>query len=287
MKPAVSITGLVKQYGPVKALRGLDLSIAQGQIYGLLGPNGSGKTTLIKTMVGAVKPTAGTVMVLGQSMPHQARSARKQLGYMPQVPALYSDLSVRANIRFFARAHKPDPLEKGIDQTLEFVGLRDLAERKVATLSGGLKQRCSLACALVHQPALLLLDEPTAGVDPVLKESFWRHFRSLANQGVTIIIATHLMDEPLTCDRVGILREGSLLIEDTPENILARGKTRVTLTRNGRSITTEVTDYTRELPALLTAYGLQPDLSDIAIRQEGLEDIFLKLIQEEQADDDS
>ena len=280
MQPAIAISGLVKNYGRVKALQGLDLSIDAGQIYGLLGPNGSGKSTLIKTLVGAVKPTAGKVLVLGQAMPQKARSVRGRLGYMPQNPALYGDISVRANVKFFARAHKLDRLEERIDQVLTFVGLSDLAGRKTETLSGGLKQRCSLACALVHEPELLLLDEPTAGVDPVLKEGFWKYFRELKEQGKTIIITTHLMDEPLACDRLGILREGRLIIDDTPEHILAKGKTQVTLEIGGQSITEEVSDYSRELPGLLRGYGLKPDITHISIQQESLEDIFLKLLEE-------
>jgi ABC-2 type transport system ATP-binding protein len=282
MQPIISISGLVKNYGKVKALQGLDLTIESGQIYGLLGPNGAGKSTLIKAMVGTIKPTAGSVKVLGHVMPQEARLARVCLGYMPQVPALYGDLSVRANVKFFAQAHKLDRLEKRIDQILEFVGLADLANRRAATLSGGLRQRCSLACALVHEPVLLLLDEPTAGVDPVLKESFWRHFRSLADKGVTIIITTHLMDEPLACDHVAILREGCLITEDTPERILARGRTRVTIEIRGKTITEEISDYAHELPRLLSRYGLELDLSCVSIQQESLEDIFLKLVEKEE-----
>jgi len=280
VQPTITISDLSKNYGKVKALQGLDLTIEAGQIYGLLGPNGSGKSTLIKTLVGAVKPAAGKVLVLGQAMPQKARSVRSRLGYMPQNPALYGDISVRANVKFFARAHKLDGLEERIDRVLSFVGLSRLAGRKTETLSGGLKQRCSLACALVHEPELLLLDEPTAGVDPVLKEGFWKYFHELKNQGKTIIITTHLMDEPLACDRLGILREGRLIIDDTPESILARGKTQVTLEIAGESMTKELSDYPRELPGLLSQYGLEPDISNISIRQESLEDIFLKLLKE-------
>jgi ABC-2 type transport system ATP-binding protein len=284
MEPALAISGLVKNFGRVKALQGLDLTIEAGQIYGLLGPNGSGKSTLIKTLVGAVKPTGGRVSVLGKAVPQESRSVRSRLGYMPQNPALYGDISVRANVKFFARAHKLNHLEERIDQILAFVGLTDLAGRKTETLSGGLKQRCSLACALVHEPELLLLDEPTAGVDPVLKEGFWKHFRELKDQGKTIIITTHLMDEPLACDRLGILREGQLIINDTPERILAKGKTRVTLEIKGRSITEEVKDYSRELPDLLRRYGLGPEISNLSIRQDSLEDIFLKLLKGKEND---
>jgi ABC-2 type transport system ATP-binding protein len=130
MQPTVSISGLFKNYGRVKALQGIDLIIEAGQIYGLLGPNGSGKTTLIKTLVGAVKPTAGKVVVLGQAMPQKARQVRGRLGYMPQNPALYGDISVRANVKFFARAHKLDHLEERIDRVLAFVGLADLSHRR-------------------------------------------------------------------------------------------------------------------------------------------------------------
>jgi len=179
MKQAVSISGLSKNYGKTKALQDLDLTIEQGVIYGLLGPNGAGKSTLIKSMVGAVKATSGDVEVLGQKMPDKANRVRRRLGYMPQVPALYGDLSVKSNIKFFAGAHKLDNVKERVAHITDFVGLSHLANRKVSTLSGGLKQRCSLACAMVHDPELLILDEPTAGVDPVLKEGFWRYFRQL------------------------------------------------------------------------------------------------------------
>jgi ABC-2 type transport system ATP-binding protein len=280
MQPAIAISGLVKNYGRVKALRGLDLTIEAGQIYGLLGPNGSGKSTLIKTLVGAVRPTSGKVLVLGKALPRESRSVRSRLGYMPQNPALYGDISVRANVKFFAQAHKLDRLEDRIDQVLAFVGLTDQAGRKTEILSGGLKQRCSLACALVHEPELLLLDEPTAGVDPVLKEGFWKYFQELKNQGKTIIITTHLMDEPLLCDRLGILREGRLIIDSTPGNILSRGKAQVTLKIGDNLITKAVSDYTRELPGLLHRYGLRPDITNIFIQQENLENIILKLLEE-------
>ena len=284
MSPAVSIKGLIKNYGRVKALRGLDLTIETGQIFCLLGPNGAGKSTLIKAIVGAVRPTSGTVEVLGHSMPMEARLARTRLGYMPQVPALYEDLSVRANVKFFGRSHRLGDLNKRIDRILDFVGLLSLSGRRTGTLSGGLKQRCSLACALVHEPELLLLDEPTAGVDPVLKEGFWKHFRSLTEKGVTIVISTHLMDEPLICDRIGLLREGFMILEDTPENIVAMGKTEVRFDRNGKSFTERVGDYSRELPEMLKRYGLDEGISRISLHQEKLEDILLRIIRERKRD---
>jgi len=277
---AVSIRGLVKNYGSVKALQGLGLTIEAGQIFCLLGPNGAGKSTLIKAIVGAVKPTSGTVNVLGFSMPEEARLARARLGYMPQVPAIYEDLSVRANVKFFGRSHRLEGLTKRIDRVLDFVGLLSHSDRRTGTLSGGLKQRCSLACALVHEPELLLLDEPTAGVDPVLKEGFWKYFRSLTERGMTIVISTHLMDEPLLCDRIGILREGLMIFDDTPDNIMAMGKTQVCFDINGESFTERVGDYSRNLPEIMKRYGLDPHISTISLHQEKLEDILLRIIKE-------
>lgn len=278
MDQAVAVKGLVKSYGTVAALRGVDLSVPRGSIYGLLGPNGAGKTTLIKALVGTLKANAGTVEVLGQAMPRGARAARARIGYMPQTPALYGDLSVRANVAFFAHAHHIDGLDKKIGDVLAFVGLGRMADRKVEALSGGLKQRCSLACALVHAPELLILDEPTAGVDPILKEEFWRHFRDLAGHETTILIASHLMDEPLLCDTVGILRAGKLILEDTPGNILARGRTTVTLQIGDALVEKETGSSPAALPGLLAAYGLRPEVRGIAIRQPSLEEVFLRLI---------
>ena len=279
---AVSIRGLVKNYGSVKALQSLSLTIETGQIFCLLGPNGAGKSTLIKAIVGAVRPSLGTVNVLGHTMPEEARLARARLGYMPQIPALYEDLSVRANVKFFGRSHRLKRLNQRIDRVLDFVGLLSLSGRRISTLSGGLKQRCSLACALVHEPELLLLDEPTAGVDPILKEGFWKYFRLLTERGVTIVISTHLMDEPLLCDRIGILRGGLIILDDTPDNILSKGKTQVFFDMNGESFTKTVSDYSRELPEILKHNGLDPRISTISLHQEKLEDILLRIIKEKQ-----
>jgi ABC-2 type transport system ATP-binding protein len=278
MKSAVSISGLIKNYGKVMALRDLDLTIGKGLIYGLLGPNGAGKSTLIKSLVGAIKINSGTIEVLGNKMPREVSRVRRHVGYMPQVPALYEDLSVKSNIRFFAGAQGVNKLRERIGSVIDFVGLTNFSDRKVFTLSGGLRQRCSLACALVHNPELLILDEPTAGVDPVLKKGFWRYFRQLRSKGVTIIISTHLMDEPLACDRIGILREGRLLIEDSPENILSRGKTELILKGDMGTITERVNNYTQELPRLLKKFGLHPEVSNISLKQDSLEEVFLALI---------
>lgn len=285
MKKAVSISGLRKNYGKITALHDLDLSIERGVIYGLLGPNGAGKSTLIKALVGAIKVTSGKIEVLGLEMPAKAHQIRTRLGYMPQIPALYGDLSVQSNIRFFAGTHELDNLKERTARVIDFVGLTPQTDQKVSTLSGGLKQRCSLACALVHDPELLILDEPTAAVDPILKEGFWRYFKKLRANGVTIIISTHLMDEPLSCDRIGILRRGRLLIEDTPDNILSKGKTELILEGDMGTVTEEVGDYSRELPLSLKRYGLNPKITRIVMKPDNLEEIFLKLINDSEKDD--
>jgi ABC-2 type transport system ATP-binding protein len=223
--PAVEAAGLVKQFGAVRALDGLDLTVPRGAIYGLLGPNGAGKTTLIRALVGLVRPDAGRVRVLGHVYPAGAAVARAAIGYMTQAPALYGDLSVRQNLEFFARVfglHDAAARKERVGEVLALVDLRDRGDTAVGALSGGLRQRASLACALVHRPDLLLLDEPTVGVDPQLRQSFWRYFRRLADEGVTIVVSSHVMDEAERCDRLGLMRAGKLLAEGTAESLRAR-----------------------------------------------------------------
>lgn len=280
MEPlAIRAQGLTKRFGKVLALAGVDFEVRRGTIFGLLGPNGAGKSTLIKSLVGAIRPTAGHVEVNGFFVPREARQARQAIGYMPQVPALYGDLTVRANVTFFARAHHVENLRQRVLEVVAFCGLEHKMGHRVETLSTGLKQRCSLACALVHTPDLLILDEPTAGVDPVLKAEFWRFFRGLAASGKTIVIATHLMDEPLACDRVGILREGAFVAQDTLQNLLARGRSRITLNMGEKTVVQETADPGRELPVLLSSYGLSKEVDRITIEPETLEQILLRMLQ--------
>ncbi|HUS15484.1 MAG TPA: ABC transporter ATP-binding protein [Chloroflexia bacterium] len=220
----IVVEDLVKQFGPLRALDGLALSVPRGMIYGLLGPNGSGKTTLIRTLVGLVRPDRGTVRVLGRSVPADAAAVRGQIGYMTQVPALYSDLSVTENVDFFARVFDLPAGERAtrVREVLDLVELLDRAGTPIANLSGGMRQRVSLACALVHRPRLLLLDEPTVGVDPQLRHAFWTYFRRLAADGVTILVSSHVMDEAERCDRLGLMRAGRLLAEGTAVSLRAQ-----------------------------------------------------------------
>jgi ABC-2 type transport system ATP-binding protein len=225
-RTVVEASKLVKLFGDVRALDGLDLSIRKGESFGLLGPNGSGKTTFIRMVAGLVRPTSGNLMVLGHPIPAEADKVRFRLGYMTQLQALYNDLSVWENIQFFARIFGLDDKAAREKRCAEVLDLVDLKGRKgslTANLSGGLKQRLSLACALVHNPELLLLDEPTVGVDPELRQSFWGYFRTLNERGVTIIISSHVMDEADRCDRLGLMRNGKLLAMGTPAEIRQQG----------------------------------------------------------------
>ena len=217
---AVDVDNAVKSFGTQRALDGVTLRVRPGEIYGLLGPNGSGKTTLIRAIVGLVAPDSGTVTVLGHRIPDL--DILSQVGYMTQQAALYPDLSVEENLRFFAAISGADG---NVDEVLKTVDLEQRRNSVVATLSGGMRQRCSLACALVHRPRLLLLDEPTVGVDPQLRVQFWEHFREMAAAGTTILVSSHVMDEAERCQRLGLIRFGKMLAEGTPDEVRATAGT--------------------------------------------------------------
>jgi len=219
MATVVETQSLHKHFGPIRAVDGLSLNVQDGEIYGLLGPNGSGKTTLIRLLIGLLRPTSGTVTTLGQPMPNKGVLA--QVGYMTQSSALYEDLTIRENVAFFARMCGCDSRAR-VDSVIELVDLQDRANSLVRTLSGGMRQRTSLACALVHQPRLLLLDEPTVGVDPQLRATFWEYFHHLAGTGVTLIVSSHVMDEAERCDRLGFIRQGRLLAEGSAAELRAQ-----------------------------------------------------------------
>ncbi|HUE66829.1 MAG TPA: ABC transporter ATP-binding protein, partial [Candidatus Acidoferrum sp.] len=194
------------------------LRVPKGEIYGLLGPNGAGKTTLIRLICGLLEAQSGTVNVLGQRMPQVG--VLRHIGYMTQQAALYPALSVEENVRFFAAINGA---EDGVKEALQLVQLYDRRTSVVQTLSGGMRQRCSLACALVHRPELLLLDEPTVGVDPQLRVQFWESFRQMAANGTTMIVSSHVMDEADRCKRLGLIQYGRLLAEGTPAEIRTMG----------------------------------------------------------------
>ena len=217
----IGLSDVEFSYGRRAVLNELSLSVSKGTIFGLLGSNGAGKTTLIRLLVGLGKPQSGTVTVLGQSLSPQLS---QQIGYMPQLNALYSELSVQENLDFFARmyglnsrAERREAVESG----LSVVGLLERRGDPVLWLSGGMRQRLSLACALVHSPEVLLLDEPTVGLDPELRASFWEHFQSLSEAGTTIMISSHTMDDAAHCHRLAFLHGGRTIAQDTPEGLCA------------------------------------------------------------------
>jgi len=211
---AVDVADVSKSFGALKALNRVTLRVRQGEIYGLLGPNGAGKTTLIRLICGLLEAHAGTVTVLGRRMPEIG--VLRHIGYMTQQAALYPSISVEENVRFFAAINGVDD---GVKEALDLVQLYDRRGSVVSTLSGGMRQRCSLACALVHKPELLLLDEPTVGVDPQLRVQFWDYFRRMAGEGTTLIVSSHVMDEADRCERLGLIQYGRLLAEGTPAEI--------------------------------------------------------------------
>lgn len=223
--PMVEIRQLVKQFGPVRAVDGLNMTIRAGETFGLIGPNGSGKTTLIRMLVGLVRPTSGAITLMGERV--ASPRVAQQIGYMTQLSALYLDLTARENLRFFAQIYGLRGAEQSrrILEMLERVDLAERANDVVGTFSGGMRQRLSLACALVHHPRLVLLDEPTVGVDPELRRSFWDYFHQLNQEGVTIIVSTHHLDEAARCTRLGLMRFGTLLAQDTPAELLRQAGT--------------------------------------------------------------
>jgi ABC-2 type transport system ATP-binding protein len=216
----VSVRHLAKTFGKLRALDDLSFDVRAGETFGLIGPNGSGKTTLIRVLLGIATPTSGEARVLGRRMPD--RRVASQIGYMTQASALYGDLSVRENLAFFGALYglRGKTLAQRIAETLTLVDLTDRRDTPVSLLSGGMRQRVSLATALVHQPRLLFLDEPTVGIDPELRLQFWDYFARLNQQDVTILVSTHHLDEARRCHRLALMRFGKLLALDAPDALL-------------------------------------------------------------------
>ena len=227
----VNATNLKKHFGDVQAVNGVSLEIPAGEIYGLVGADGAGKTTTMRLLVGALKADSGQAEICGYDIERQTEQARSQFGYLSQRFSMYEDLTVLENIRFFAevRGLKSDEWLVRCNEILEFVGLDKFTNRLAGQLSGGMKQKLGLASALVTRPRVLLLDEPTTGVDPVTRQDFWQLVIRLTNQsdGVSVIISTPYMDEASRCHRVGFMKSGKIIAEDTPSNLRARLNNRI------------------------------------------------------------
>jgi ABC-2 type transport system ATP-binding protein len=217
---AVTVTDLVVDRGHRRVLDGLTFAVPAGQVTGLLGPSGSGKTTLMRALVGVQQVRSGEVTVLGERA--GSPGLRHRVGYVTQAPSVYADLSVRENVRYFAALYGRGAREA--DAAIADVGLTDAAAQQVDDLSGGQRGRASLACALVGSPEVLVLDEPTVGLDPVLRVELWGRFHALAAAGTTLIVSSHVMDEADRCDRLLLLREGELIADSTPAQLRVEGR---------------------------------------------------------------
>jgi len=220
MKDDVCIRDLEKDFGGVKAVNKLSLRVKHGEIYGLLGPNGAGKTTVIKILCGLLRPSSGEAYVLDTKVPDPRTASR--IGYMPQELAMYRGLTVHENLAFYGEVFglSKQQIDTREQALLKLIDLQASRDTLVDQLSGGMQHRTSLACALLHEPQLLFLDEPTVGVDPDLRASFWQYFEELRDSGITILITTHYMDEARHCDRIGFMREGRLIAEGSPQELL-------------------------------------------------------------------
>jgi ABC-2 type transport system ATP-binding protein len=218
---AIEAENLTKRFGAFTAVDHINLRVRVGENFGLLGPNGAGKTTTIRMITGVIKPTEGSVRVFGIDVVRERDKAIRKIGYMPQRFSLYEDLTVEENLMLYGSLQglRGQHLRERVNELMDRFYLREIRGRMAGRLSGGMKQRLSLAVALVHDPDLLILDEPTAGVDPPLRRRFWEHFKELNKEGKTILITTHYMDEAENCDRLALMGGGRVIAEGTPQEI--------------------------------------------------------------------
>lgn len=218
---AIVVEDLVKRFGTFTAVDGISFTVAHGEIFGFLGPNGAGKTTTIRVLLGLLHPTSGRVNVLGYEVPREAKVMQARVGYMSQLFTLYPDLTAVENINFYGRVYglSAQELRRRRDEIIVMAGLQGREHELTANLSGGWKQRLALGCALVHKPDLVFLDEPTAGVDPLSRRSFWELIYTLAREGTTVFVTTHYMDEAEHCQRVGFISNGRLIALGAPSEL--------------------------------------------------------------------
>jgi ABC-2 type transport system ATP-binding protein len=251
---AIRARGLTRRFGSLVAVDHIDLSIPRGLVYGFLGPNGSGKSTTMRMLCGLLTPSEGDVEVLGLRIPEQAEALKQRIGYMTQKFSLYEDLTVLENMQFLAAIHDlPRALAKPrLDRVMEQYKLNDLRKQLAGTLSGGQRQRLALAGSVLHEPELLLLDEPTSAVDPESRRNFWASLFELADAGTTLLVSTHYMDEAERCHRLAILERGRLVADGTPDALCAALPGRVWLLR---------TEKTRAAEAVL---GKHPEILGVA-----------------------
>jgi ABC-2 type transport system ATP-binding protein len=219
MNSVIQVSGVSKNFGTHHVLKDISLTVKKNEIYGLLGPSGAGKTTLVKMIAGIETPTKGSINVLDTLMPDLHNMSR--IGYMAQSDALYGELSGKENLEFFASIYglKGEKQKERIEHAASLVNLTDFLKKPVQQYSGGMKRRLSLAAALLHEPEILILDEPTVGIDPVLRQSIWNELYKLIDAGTTIIVTTHVMDEAEKCGQLGMLRDGRLIASGSPQQL--------------------------------------------------------------------
>lgn len=215
----IQTENVCRQFDDQEVIHNVSIHVRKSEIFGLLGPSGSGKTTMVKMIAGIDEATSGSIEVLGTRMPKL--SMMKRIGYMAQSDAMYSELTARENLEFFGSLFglRGDKLRKRMNEVMDLVDLSPHMKRFVGAFSGGMKRRLSLAIALMHEPEVLILDEPTVGIDPVLRQSIWDEFEKLRRDGTTILVTTHVMDEAEKCDRLGMIRDGQLIAIGTPEEL--------------------------------------------------------------------
>ena len=217
---AIDVKGLNKSFGTKHVVKDFSLQVKRGEIYGFLGPNGSGKTTSISMICGLLKPDSGSGQCLGHDVITQTAAIKREVGYMTQRFSLWEDLSIRENLEFIARMYGMSDRKQAVQKALEDLGLASRQKQLAGTLSGGWKQRLSLAACMLHDPQLLLLDEPTAGVDPQARRDFWEEIHALAAKGISVLVATHYMDEAERCHRLAYIAYGELLATGTPDEVM-------------------------------------------------------------------
>jgi len=278
---AISVRGLRKRYGELEAVRGVDFEIEEGEVFGLLGPNGAGKTTTVEILEGYRSRDAGDVSVLGHDPQRPGREFRERIGVVLQQSQLWQNLTVRETHAMFAGYYERP---RDVDEVIELVGLREKSRARAKTLSGGQKRRLDLGIALVGDPDLVFLDEPTTGFDPAARRAAWDMIRSLRSLGKTVLLTTHYLDEAeQLADRVAVLREGRIVRIGTPRELTA-GETEVEIRyrRNGEDVLVRTAEPTRVLHELTSdALAAGGELERLEVRRPTLEEVYLALVQED------
>jgi len=250
---AITVKDITRSYKKVNALKGVSFEVETGEIFGIIGPDGAGKTTLFRILTTLLLADSGQASVDGFDVVKDYRTIRKRVGYMPGRFSLYQDLSVEENINFFARVFQTS-LEENYHLVEDiYKQIEPFKNRRAGALSGGMKQKLALSCALIHKPSVLFLDEPTTGVDPVSRKEFWQMLKKLKTQGITILVSTPYMDEAALCDRVGLIQKGAFLDIDTPQNIVSKFD-KPLWAATAKNMSKLLVDL-RILPAVLTAYA--------------------------------